>query len=109
MPKVLHFQVGCRPPTVDLKQQLNQCREPKNGILMLFLGVKPKVSHKWFRKTICSVDIILIQSHTIYYTAKRSKNQVYGNCKKQMSIKKQSADAKKQAYRRIVHFSLCNP
>ena len=25
---------------------------------MLFLGVKPKVSHKWFRKTICSVDII---------------------------------------------------
>ena len=26
---------------------------------MLFLGVKPKVSHKWFRKTICSVDIIL--------------------------------------------------
>ena len=24
---------------------------------MLFLGVKPKVSHKWFRKTICSVDI----------------------------------------------------
>ena len=57
--KVLHFQVGCRPPTVDLKQQLNQCREPKNGILMLFLGVKPKVSHKWFRKTICSVDIIL--------------------------------------------------
>ena len=69
---------------------------------MLFLGVKPKVSHKWFRKTICSVDII-------YYTSKRSKNQVYGNCKKQMSIKKQSADAKRQAYRRIVHFSLCNP
>ena len=26
---------------------------------MLFLGVKPKVSHKWFRKTICSVDINL--------------------------------------------------
>ena len=25
---------------------------------MLFLDVKPKVSHKWFRKTICSVDII---------------------------------------------------
>ena len=25
---------------------------------MLFLGVKQKVSHKWFRKTICSVDII---------------------------------------------------
>ena len=27
---------------------------------MLFLDVKPKVSHKWFRKTICSVDIIYI-------------------------------------------------
>ena len=31
---------------------------------MLFLGVKPKVSHKWFRKTICSVDIIL---YVIFY------------------------------------------
>ena len=26
---------------------------------MLFLSVKFAISHKWFRKTICSVDIIL--------------------------------------------------
>ena len=59
LPKALHFQVGCRPPTVDLEQQLNQCRELKNSILMLFLSVKFVISHNRFRKTGCSVDIIL--------------------------------------------------
>ena len=33
---------------------------------MLFLGVKPKVSHKWFRKTICSVDINYPMHRYIY-------------------------------------------
>ena len=44
---------------------------------MLFLGVKPKVSHKWFRKTICSVDIIYCISPLRYPIANNLPSAVY--------------------------------
>ena len=49
---------------------------------MLFLGVKPKVSHKWFRKTICSVDITLanfylFSSHYLYMMLKKENYYMF--------------------------------
>ena len=54
--KMIYWKNDKRVSAYDVL--LNQCREHKNSIFMLFLDVKPKVSHKWFRKTICSADII---------------------------------------------------
>ena len=49
---------------------------------MLFLGVKLEISHKWFRKTICSVDIILdfvFAALRFYFNTQVSEYYIYNN------------------------------